>query len=68
MLTIVYGDMDGAIYNTALFFKNVYQDSWMEDPFAQRMIKSVDKSEVLGSHLIKAVCLVSSRLPIFPGA
>ena len=42
MLTIVYGDMDGAIYNTALFFKNVYQDCWMEDPFAQRMIKSVD--------------------------
>lgn len=54
MLRIMYGDMDGSIYNTAVYFKNAYQDAWFEDEFARRMIKSVDGSVVVGPHLIES--------------
>ena len=54
MLSIRYGHMPDAIFDTATYFKNVYQESWLDDPFAQRMIKSVDKSEVLGDRLIRS--------------
>ena len=36
LLTIHYGDMDGVIYNTSVFFNNVYSAEWLEDPFAQK--------------------------------
>lgn len=49
--------MPGAIYNTATYFRNTYQDSWLEDEFAQRMIKSVDKAKVLGNRLIDSKVL-----------
>ena len=54
MLNIYYGEMPDAIYNTAVYFKNVYQDDWLTDPFAQRMIKGVDKSKVLDKQLIES--------------
>lgn len=54
MLHVHYGDMPNVIYNTAVYFRNVYLDAWFDDPYAQRMIKAVDKAEVLGSHLIKS--------------
>ena len=57
MLSIQFGHMPEAIFDTATFFRNVYLDAWLDDPLAQRMIKSVDKSEVLGEHLIKSKAL-----------
>ena len=54
MLSIRYGDMPEAIYNTSVYFKNTYLDSWFDDEFARRMIKSVDKAEVLGDALIQS--------------
>ena len=54
MLRIHYGPMDGVIFNTAVYFKNVYQDAWLEDDFAKRMIAGVDKSKVVGPHLIES--------------
>ena len=30
--------MDGVIYNTSVFFNNVYSAEWLEDPFAQKII------------------------------
>lgn len=57
MLNIYYGEMPDAIYNTAVYFKNVYQDNWLTDQFAQRMIKGVDKSKVLDKHLIESKAL-----------
>ena len=47
MLSIYYGNMPEAIYNTAVYFNNTYQESWFEDELAQLMTKSVDKSTVL---------------------
>ena len=57
MLNIFFGDMPEAIYNTEVYFKNTYQDQWLCDDFAKRVIKGVDKSEVLDTHLIKSPVL-----------
>lgn len=57
MLSIYYGNMPEAIYNTAVYFNNTYQESWFEDELAQQMIKSVDKSTVLGGRLIDSKAL-----------
>ena len=29
MLNIYFGEMEEAIYNPAVYFKNTYQDSWI---------------------------------------
>ena len=52
MLKIFLGDMLKAIYNTAIYFKNKYKEKWLLDPLTQEMIKSVDKSDVLGGKVI----------------
>ena len=45
MLNIYFGDMPSAIYNTEIYFKNTYEDSWILDDFAKKVIKKVDGSE-----------------------
>ena len=52
MLNIYYGNMPEAIFNTAVYFKNVYEDEWITDPVAREMILDVDKSIVLDNALI----------------
>lgn len=64
MLTIHYGDVEGAIYNTSTFFNNTYSPEWFTNELAQRMIKSVDGSIVLGPN----ACWVSSRRKNFLAA
>ena len=57
MLNIYFGDMPEAIYNTAVYFKNVYQDKWITDDYVKRMIKSVDKSDVVDANVISSPVL-----------
>lgn len=57
MLNIYFGDMPEAIYNTEVYFKNTFQEAWLKDDFAKRVIHGVDKSEVLGGHLIQSPVL-----------
>lgn len=57
MLHIYLGDMPSAIYNTEVFFKNTYEDNWLLDDFAKRVIKCVDGSEVIDAQLIKSPVL-----------
>ncbi|MBR5179590.1 MAG: DUF4869 domain-containing protein [Lachnospiraceae bacterium] len=57
MLNIYFGDMPEAIYNTEVYFVNVYDDKWIVDDFAKEVIKKVDKSEVLDSQAIKSPVL-----------
>ena len=57
MLNIFFGDMPEAIYNTEVYFINVYDDDWITDDFAKEVIKKVDKSEVLDSQAIKSPVL-----------
>lgn len=52
MLSIYYGDMKEAIYNTSVYFKNMYEDSWITSPLAKEMIKDVDQSNVIDSGVI----------------
>lgn len=52
MLNIYYGNMPEAVYNTAVYFKNAYEDKWITDPVAKEMIYDVDKSTVLDSAVI----------------
>lgn len=57
MLHIYFGDMPKAIYNTEVYFKNTYEEEWLEDDFAKTVIKGVDKSTVLDKHLIQSPVL-----------
>ncbi len=52
MLNIYYGNMPEAIFNTSVYFKNAYEDSWITDSIAREMILDVDKSTVLDSAVI----------------
>lgn len=57
MLTIFFGDMDGVIDSTSVYFNNTYSATWLEDPLAQRIIKSVDRGVVLGPNAIETKVL-----------
>ena len=51
-MKIFYGNMQEAVFNTSVYFKNAYEDSWITDPVAREMILDVDKSIVLDSSVI----------------
>ena len=52
MLKIYFGDMEDAIFNTDMYFSNAYEEAWLADDFAVKVIHVIDKSEVLGSYAI----------------
>ena len=57
MLSVFYGDMKEAIYNTSVYFKNTFRNEWLTDPLIVDMIKDIDDSEVLGNGAIKSPVL-----------
>ena len=57
MLNIYYGKMQTAIFNTYVYFKNVYEDHWITDPFTKTMIQDIDQSTVLDSAVIDSPVL-----------
>ena len=57
MLNIFYGDMKETVYNTAAYFKYDYEDSWIVDPFVEKMIQDIDQSTVLDSGVIDSPVL-----------
>ncbi len=59
MLKIYFGDMEEAIFNTDIFFDNTYEDSWITDELSREIIKDIDKSEVVGPHIIDSPVLGS---------
>lgn len=59
MLSVYFGDMPKAIYDTSSYFDNTYLDSWITDDFAKSIIKDIDKSEVVGPKLIDSKALGS---------
>ena len=52
MLKIYLGNMEKAIY-----FDNQYEDEWITKELSIRMIKEVDKSDVINSSLIQSPVL-----------
>lgn len=57
MLSIYLGDMDNAIFHPPTFFDNTYEDEWITNPLSKKMILDVDKSTVIGTHLIESPVL-----------
>ena len=57
MLSIFFGDMPEAIYNTAVYFKNTYEDEWITDDLSRQMIQDIDQSKVIGPRVIDSPVL-----------
>ena len=57
MLRVWFGDRDNVIYNTSVYFRNRYKDSWIIDSFARAAIKDIDRSEVLDANTIQSPVL-----------
>lgn len=57
MLSIYLGDMNNSIYHPPTYFDNMYEDEWITDLLSVEMIRDVDKSEVIGPHLIESPVL-----------
>ena len=57
MLSIIFGDADNTIYHPPTYFDNTYEDDWITASLSVEMIKDVDKSEVVGPHLIQSPVL-----------
>jgi len=57
MLNVIFGDAENSIYNTSVYFKNTYDERWLEENQTQQMILSVDKSKVLGNGAIESPVL-----------
>lgn len=57
MLNIIFGKIDNVIFNTSVFFKNSYEESWLLEEETQQMILDIDKSKVLGNGAIESPVL-----------
>ena len=57
MLNVFFGNMPEAVYNTAVFFKNDYEDEWITDSFVKEMIRDVDHAEVIDNGVIDSPVL-----------
>lgn len=51
-----YADIEYMI-DAPSYFDNVYEDEWIEDDFVKEMIRDVDRSEVISSHIIESPVL-----------
>ena len=52
MLTILFGKIPDVIFNTSLYFKNMYDRNWLACEDVQQMIWDIDRSKVLSSGAI----------------
>lgn len=57
MLSVFFGEMPEAVYNTNVYFQNQYKDSWITKPLSREMILDIDKSEVISENLIQSPVL-----------
>lgn len=57
MLNVYLGDCENEVYNPPVYFINQYEDAWLETQLAKDMIQDIDKSKVVGPHLIQSPVL-----------
>lgn len=57
MLRVYFGQKENSIYNTSANFRNNYDKKWLLDDFAKKVIKDIDRSEVLDSYAVKSPVL-----------
>ena len=65
MLHVYFGDMPNAIYNTAVYFKNVYYDDWIVDEFNKKMNRIMLIIEVFILIITLFLCGNTSNLNIW---
>lgn len=63
MLKIFFGDMPDVIYNTSVYFDNTWLDNWFQDEMTKKIIKSIDKGEIISPQCImtKALGAITAR-------
>lgn len=61
MLSVYFGDMEQAVYDTSLYFDNTYDENWFNIDIVKQIIKDVDKSDV-----ISPICIQSPVLGQIP--
>ena len=54
MLHIHFGENPNSIYDTNVYFNNTYKDQWITKDLSRKMIKDVDKSEVIDARTIQS--------------
>jgi hypothetical protein len=59
MLKLLFGEAAGAVYHPPTYFDNRYEDEWITDPLSVQIIKDIDRSDVVGAHLIQSPVLGS---------
>lgn len=57
MLNVYLGNCENEVYNPPVYFINQYEDAWLETQLAKDMIQDIDKSKVVGPHLIQSPVL-----------
>ena len=57
MLHIFYGAMPDAIFATSVYFDNTYSDQWITDDLTREIIQDIDRSTVIGPHVIESPVL-----------
>ena len=57
MLSVYLGKMEEAVYYPPVYFDNRYEDEWITDKRSIEIIRDVDKSDVVSSHLIESPVL-----------
>ncbi len=56
MLSIFYGEPqnENYIFDPNTFFDHTFEDEWILDSLSREMIRDIDRSEVVGPHLIES--------------
>lgn len=59
MLHIIFGDYKGKdyIFDPDTYFDNAYEDEWLTDPLSKEMVRSIDRSELVGPNLVQSPVL-----------
>lgn len=62
MLRIYYGDIKNATDNTDAFFDNTYLDNWLTDELSLKIIKAINKGEVVSKRSSSRVHLIFRQI------
>lgn len=57
MLNIYFGDMEKAMYDPPVYFDNEYDDEWITRDIVKKIIKDIDKSDVISADCIQSPVL-----------
>lgn len=55
MLYITFKESESVITNVDMFFDNNYEPEWLLDPFVKKIIRDIDKSDVLSENVISSL-------------